>query len=332
MAIRRKKGDTIQLFLENQDTVSPPWSLKDNEQIVPRKKRVRIKRLAHTTHSSSHKSICVSVVKNRFKFNKVSGKGRDARDNSLQCTYKQSQDSDKLRLVRANTELLPGYYSWWEVDFEPADRVKLIGDIIDEYGSQTARQSEVQAHSKLQLSNLKKIAYEQHFVNLPSYIKGEGFHGPHKFSSNLSTLIKRYKEAREAQEGKSHGIILRFAGTLRYKYQVSSAVIICSDADAQLECYETLDKIHRFSIDHMLDQNSRVCGSSDHQYIEFDSESVVTKRLTDYCMSFWHQAVFLFFSPSEDLTLEVSDGKWSKVWHPICATYGKGCKERCSYA
>ena len=330
MAKRRKKGDNIQVFLEGRDGVTPAWSLKDDERPVLRKKRVQIKRLAHTTHTPSYNSIHVAGGEghSRFRFNRVSGKGRDDHGGSLQCTYKQSQDSDKFRLVPADTELLPGYYSWWEADFESEDyRKTLIVDIIKEFGSQTARQDE--ALSKLQLPKLKKIAHEQ-CINLPLYIQGAGFHGPHKFSASLSTLIKRYREARDSLEGGGHNIVFRFAGTLRYKYQVSSAVLICCDTDEQLSCYKTLDEIPRFSMDHVLDQNGRVHGSSDNLYIEFDSDSITTKRAKDYCRSFWHQAVFVFFSPSERLALhlEASDGEWTEVWHPICATYGKSCKER----
>lgn len=326
MALKRKKGDNIQLFFEGRDTVSPAWNLRDDERPVLRKKRVQIKRLAHTTHKHSYKSIHVAAGEghSRFIFNKASGKGRDDHGSSLQCTYKQSQGSDMFQLVPADTELLPGYYSWWEVDFEPKNRKTLIVDIIREFGSQTAGKSDV--HSEL--PKLKEIAHKQ-CINLPLYIKGEGCHGPHKFSASLSTLLKRYREARDSLGG-THNIVFRFAGTLRYKYQVSSAVLICCDTDEELGRYEMLDKIPRFSMDHVLDQNRRVRSSSDDLHIEFDSGSITTKRGKDYCMSFWHQAVFLFFSPSEQLALhlEASDGEWSDVWHPICATYGKGCKER----
>ena len=324
--MHKKKGQTIEIFRENTNNVFPPWG----EEIVPRKKRIRIKRLAHTTHEASYKSIRKKTPFNCFKFNKVCGKEKRSPKAKCDCyTYKQPLGAKKFQLVPPDDQLLPGYYSWWEVDFEDDTRQKLITEIIEEFGS-TRTETKTSPLDQRTLPQLLKIAHKEK-LNLPTYIQGKGYHGPHKFSANLGTLLQRYKEARdgmmveeETRDGGSQ-VIFRFAGTLRYKYQVSSVVLVCCDCDYELERYKTLNHVRRF---HM--QKLPECADLAEQYLDFYSDSITIMSSKDYSRSFWHQAVFAFYSPTEEMVLrleESKDGEWKDVWHPICATYGPHCKK-----
>ena len=298
-----KKGENIEVFVTDRkgEIKNRPWS---DDHLIYRPHLTKIKRLAHTTHSRHMRMICTPGLM-RFKFHKIFGKPK---------TYTQVC-KDFFKKVERKENLLPGYYLWLETDFTEEDRKILNREVTDAW---------------------EDTSLTRRTLDLPDYLRGSGSHGPCKCSLDLTTVLKRYKNMREEAQGRELDLVLRYAGDNHYKYRTDSVVIVCCKQDRELSRYKTLGtdeetKELGFDISRVVNENDHVDLNSTEARIDFKSQCISTKRHKDCCRSFWHEAVFVLYSPTQELVLtipEESDTRFQPVRHHLCSKFGRQCNNQ----
>ena len=161
------------------------------------------KKLKHITHSEEAKEIFSSESTCTFKaYKKLWGED---------YSYELHDDTRGGQYKQAGADTLPGYFSWWSVQFDEA------APPVENY------QEEEQGY-KLILNPTHSF---QTLVECSVY-------GTVKFSIGFQNAMHSYKEAMKKQFPKEKvKIVLKKGGTLRYTWEICYTVIVCAVVDGK---------------------------------------------------------------------------------------------------
>lgn len=133
----------------------------------------------------------------------------------IERTFRYIENEDKYKLVHNDELVLPGKYSWWGVSVERW------------YSSEDHPDGRAFGNEVRKLKGQRKFVAEYLQTSPP-----ECHYGDIVFTVSLADLLNSYARSRtDVTDAQKRAIKLRFAGTLRYRYEICYVIVISMEND-----------------------------------------------------------------------------------------------------
>ena len=221
--------------------------------------------------------------------------------------------------------VIPGYLSWWGLSvkswYENYDQGRRIMTAVEEL-------------------DRKK-------VYVPDYLQAEqcSRYGDRSFTYDFNKLIQHYKASRDdCNDDNEKKVLFKKAGTLRYRYEISYVILVCTAKDLQepsikdMPIAKELDQENiEFGTGSGLPQDRIDKGMENYfqpnGYVIrmdcFNSEYPIRAIYPGHHFYSWDELSFAFYFPNEDQKLSCDQVEPEEIKHEIKACHlGSLCPNR----
>lgn len=173
---------------------------------------IPIYKLSHITHADNAQCIGPNEGQNHFTFKPKCKQGRNG-------TYIHTEKG--FVKIQQNENVLPGKFSWWEIDttqwYDDDEQGQLFGEAVKKFK--------------------KNQHYLAHYLSNPR----ESRYGDHGFIVDFKELLKCYMDSRiDIADPNDHAVCLQICGTLVYQQEICYVVIVCTKYDSKFMKYPSL--------------------------------------------------------------------------------------------